>query len=211
MTIQDRNIIWLDLFEFLGYHKKRQLLDMFEKDDDIKASFLSNKNIYGILTEQEIAKMTAMASDEKLDKIIESYNNSNVITITIYDERYPAILKEIATPPLCLYCKGNIQLLDSYCVGVVGSRRSTDYGLVVTEKYTKALVEADVTIVSGMALGVDTIAHKTALENEGKTIAVLAGGFNHIYPVSNINLFKRLIENNLVITENNPNIPPLSY
>ena len=211
MTIRERNIIWLDLFEFLGYHRKRQLLDMFDIDTDIKASFLSNKNIYNILTNEEIDKMTSMSSDEKLDEIIESYSRSGIILITIFDERYPTMLKEISTPPLCLYCKGNIQLLNDYCIGVVGSRRATDYGLVVTGKYVKALTEADVCVVSGMALGVDTIAHKTVLENEGKTIAVLAGGFNHIYPSSNINLFKKLTENNLVITENNPNIPPLAY
>ncbi len=210
MNLQERNIIWLDLFEFLGYHRKRQLLDMFG-NVDIKASFLSDKRIYDILSEQEISKMSALSSDEKLDRVIESYENAGIITITIFDERYPAILKEISTPPLCLYCKGNIQLLDTYCVGVVGSRRATDYGLVVTEKYVKALTEADVCIVSGMALGVDTIAHKTAIENQGKTIAVLAGGFNHIYPTSNIGLFRKLIEDNLVISENNPNIPPLAY
>lgn len=211
MTIQDRNIIWLDLFEFLGYHKKRQLLDLFDKNQDIKVSFLSNKKIYDILTQQEISKMSSLLSDEKLDKEIESYNKDGIVTITINDDRYPALLKEISTPPLCLYCKGNIQLLNTYCVAIVGSRNSTDYGLVVTERYAKALTNADATIVSGMALGIDTIAHKTVLENQGKTIAVLAGGFKHVYPVSNINLFKKLTENNLVITENNPNIPPLAY
>ena len=91
---------------------------------------------------------------------------------------------------------------------MVGSRKVTDYGTVITKQFVKELVDADVTIVSGLASGVDAIAHRTALENTGKTIAVLAGGLNYIYPISNINLAKEMIENNLIISENNPETKP---
>ncbi len=211
MTIDDKNIIWLDLFNFLTYQKKVKILDIFEKHKDIKKTFLSNPKIHEILTETEINKISNMLSDVTLDKKIDEFNNNGIEMITIHDNRYPYILREISSPPLCLYCKGNVQLLNTYCIGVVGSRKPTDYGIVTTKQYVKELVEAGVTIVSGMALGIDTIAHKTALDEQGKTIAVLGGGLYHIYPVSNFALSKELSQDNLIISENTPDTPPLSF
>lgn len=211
MTIDERNILWLDLFEFLTYHKKVKILSVFEKGTDIKKSFLSNIYLKDILTQLEITKMSLLLDDSYLDKEIEKYKNQNINLITIYHSLYPQKLKEIATPPLCLYCKGNVQLLNSLCIGIVGSRKPSEYGLLVTKQYTKSLCENDITVVSGLAIGVDTIAHKTVLEEHGNTIAVLAGGFNHIYPSCNINLSKNIMENNLIITENAPNTVPVAY
>ena len=211
MNIEDKNIIWLDLFAFLTYQKRVKLLNMFDKDKDIKKLFLSQPKIKEILTEQEIAKMTAMLDDEKLDRIIEKYKAENIETITINDDRYPYLLKEIPTPPLCLYCKGNVQLLKTDCVAVVGSRKISEYGIVVTKQYVKAFAKAGLTVVSGLASGVDTIAHRTAVEEEGATIAVLAGGLHKIYPACNYNLAKTLTLNNLIISEHSPDILPLTY
>ena len=211
MTIEDRNIIWLDLFPFLTYQKKKKILELFGKGKDIKSSFLSNKYIREILADDEIAKMSNMLDNQILDRYIEKFNSDNIIIITINDPRYPKLLLEIASPPLCLYCKGNIQLLDSVSIAVVGTRRPTDYGVVTTKQFVKELVQNDVTIVSGMAVGIDTIAHKTALENQGKTIAVLAGGLYHIYPAVNQALARKMIENNLILSENSPNVTPTTY
>ena len=155
--------------------------------------------------------MALCLSEKYLETKINAYNEQHIICITFYDERYPYLLKEIDSPPLCLYCKGNVQLLNTFCIGVVGSRKPSEYGLVVTKQFVKDLISADVTIVSGLASGVDTIAHRTTLENSGKTIAVLAGGFNHIYPATNFSLFKEMSENNLIITEHNPEVKPQSY
>jgi len=211
MTVQDKNILWLDLFEFLTYQKKIKLLEAVGKSIDIRQCFLSNAKIKEILSNEEFNKMALCLHDEYLAIRLKKYEEDNVICITFYNENYPYLLKEIASPPLCLYCKGNIQLLNTVCVGIVGSRKPTDYGVVVTKQYAKELSDADVTIVSGMASGVDTIAHKVVLENQGKTIAVLAGGFNHIYPITNMALFNELTKNNLVVTEHNPTIKPEAY
>ncbi len=211
MTVDDKNILWLDLFEFLTYAKKIKLLETIEKGVDIRQCFLSNAKIRSILSQEEFSKMALCLHEEYLAIRLKNYEVENIVCVTYYDEQYPYLLKEISSPPLCLYCKGNVQLLNTLGIAVVGSRRPTDYGVVVTKQYVKELCEADVTIVSGMASGVDTIAHKQALEHQGKTIAVLAGGFNHIYPASNYSLYKELIKNNLVVTEHNPNVTPESY
>jgi len=211
MTIDDKNILWLDLFDFLSYGKKIKLLSTIKKGECLRTSFLKNKEINEILTTQEYNKMALCLSEEFLMRHINKYEQENVVTITFNNENYPYLLREISTPPLCLYCKGNTQLLDTFCFSIVGTRTPSEYGIVVTKQYAKVLAKSDVTIVSGMATGIDAISHKTAIEENGKTIAVLAGGFNHIYPAVNYNLAKKIIENNLIISEYPPDTKPLGY
>lgn len=211
MIVDDKNILWMDLFEDLSYNKKIKLLKICGIGNDLRKIFLTNHEIKEVLSKEEFNKMALCLHDEFLNIKLKKYEEDGIKTITFYNENYPYLLKEISSPPLCLYCKGNIQLLNTLCVGVVGSRKVTDYGTIVTKQFVKELVDADVTIVSGLASGVDSIAHKTAIENEGKTIAVLAGGLNHIYPYSNVNLAKEMINNNLIVSENNPDVKPLAY
>ena len=122
--------------------------------------------------------------------------------ISINNKDYPKKLKEILNPPEKLYVEGNLKDLDSPCLAVVGSRNCTEYGEKWCKYFVRELVKYGITIVSGMALGIDSIAHKTALKYGGKTIAVLPCGFNNIFPEENINLYKRIIENDgTAITE----------
>ncbi len=211
MTIDDKNIIWLDSFHFLSYQKKQKLLQLFAKGEDLVANFFSNQGVYSVLTTDEFSKIKKAYDPQAFEAQLEKFRSDNIQFVTIYDPNYPTMLKEIDTPPLCLYCRGNLQLLSSYCIGVVGSRRVTDYGVVVTKQYVKKFVDNDITVVSGMASGVDTIAHLTAIENKGKTIAVLAGGLYHIYPASNLGLSKRLAEDNLILSEVYPTIEAQAY
>ncbi len=211
MEVYDKNIVWLDMFPFLSYAKKVKLLSIFAVDKYICDNFTNNARVKDILTEEEILKMSAFLGEDKFDAYISAMEKQNIQLITIHNNNYPATLKDTNEPPLCLYCKGNLALLNTPCVAVVGSRKITDYGIVVTKQYVKELVAANFTIVSGLAAGVDSVAHRTALEEQGNTIAVLAGGLNHIYPASNFNLAKKLTENNLIITENAPDILPLAY
>jgi len=210
MNVNDLNILWLDLFEALTYTKKLKLLNI-SKDVNLRKIFLTNPDVKEILSNEEFNKMALCLQDEYLNRFLNDYKKDNIECITFNDNRYPFLLKEISSPPICLYCKGNLQLLNTNCIAIVGTRKPTEYGIITTKQYAKELADADVTIVSGMASGVDSIAHREVIENNGKTIAVIAGGFNHIYPASNYNLFKQLTENNLVISEYNPNIKPLSY
>lgn len=128
----------------------------------------------------------------------------------IYKEEFPEKLKIIKNSPEKLYAIGNINLIYEKSFAIVGSRKISNYGIENCKKFAKELVLRDIPIVSGMAIGTDTIAHQTALEYNGKTIAVLGSGFKKIYPESNLKLFNNIIENNgLIITEYEENVEPL--
>ena len=211
MTVEERNLLFLDNALELPLVKKKKVLGLFPVEFDIYGKFNEIQDkIKEVLTPYEFAHLQKSAK-QNIDQIIEGYKRDNIQIVTIYDDYYPQILRDIENPPMCLYCKGNIDLLVSNCIAIVGSRKISDYGRVVTAQFTKELVNAGLTIVSGMALGVDTVAHNTALQNQGATIAVLAGGFNHIYPSANFGLYKQIIQNGLVITEYPPNAEPLAY
>lgn len=205
------NLIWLDLFDFLSYMTKYRIIEHIN-GDNIRKNLAKYKTfLLTLIEENKYNKMEILSDDETYQNVIKQYEKENVILLTQEDDAYPVLLKETTNPPLILYCKGNIQLLNSNCLAIVGTRRPTDYGKLETRIFTKKLAENGFTIVSGMCSGIDTIAHEMALQVQGNTIAVLAGGFHHIYPAININLFNRIIENNLVICENRPDVAPQSY
>lgn len=115
---------------------------------------------------------------------------------------FPAFLKNIKKCPKKIWAIGDIKLLNKKAIAIVGSRNSSLYGCQMAESITKDLVKNDIVIVSGMAVGIDYVAHNTCINNGGKTIAVLASGFNNVYPSENIELFNRIIESGgLVISE----------
>lgn len=211
MTIDDKNILWLDVFDFLSYGKKVKLLQAINKGENLREAFFKNQQIKEILTSEEFNILALSLSDEFLNRRITSYEKDNIQIVTFNDQNYPYILKEISSPPLCLYCKGDITLLNSFCFSIVGTRKPTDYGIQVTKQYCKAISEVGVTIVSGLATGIDGISHKTALENNGKTIAVLAGGLNNIYPATNIGLANEIEKKGLLVSEYPPHVKPLAY
>lgn len=126
--------------------------------------------------------------------------NNEIIEIERAD--FPDKLKNIKNAPKKLYAKGNINLLYEKNFVIVGTRRITEYGENNCKFFAKELALRDIPIVSGMALGTDSIAHKTCLENEGKTIAVMGSGFCNIFPKANLSLYQNIIDNDgLVITE----------
>lgn len=120
--------------------------------------------------------------------------------VTMTDARYPALLREIPDPPPFLYVFGH---LDSSImnIAVVGSRNATGYGISTTNRLCRDLASIGMTVVSGMAVGIDTAAHRGALSGHGKTIAVLGSGFDNVYPAENRKLFDDIARNGAVITE----------
>ena len=116
MTIDNKNILWLDLFESLTYNKKLKLLEIVGKGKDIRTEFLHNSKIREVLTNEEFNKMALCLTEAYLENKINEYVANNIQCITFYDDNYPYLLKEIDSPPLCLYCKGNIQLLNTFSI-----------------------------------------------------------------------------------------------
>ena len=130
--------------------------------------------------------------------------------ITIGDERYPRLLKEIDSPPKKLYYKGNWDSsIFENCLAVVGSRRMTTYGKLITSKLVSEVAMAGVTVVSGFMFGIDATAHKAAIDAGGPTIAVMPCGIDIIHPEYQKSLYREILENNgLIISEFEANFPP---
>lgn len=127
--------------------------------------------------------------------------------IGVNNVNYPKKLLGIKNPPKYLYVEGNIELLNTNSISVVGSRNCTSYGKKWCENFVKELAKYNLTIISGLAKGIDALAHKTALNNGGKTIAVLPSGLENIYPKENKNLYYEIIKNGgAVVTEYAPNV-----
>jgi|SRR3989344_805894 len=127
-----------------------------------------------------------------------------VVQIKLGEEDYPKLLSQITDPPQQLYCRGNLDLLNSECVAVVGTRKLTSYGKESAQYITRGLVTAGFTIVSGLAMGIDAVAHQTTLDSDGKTIAVLGGGISdqNIGPKINLPLARKILENKgLLVSE----------
>lgn len=150
-------------------------------------------------------------NEDYLKRVLYALEEQNIDVITIYDENYPKGLKNIYNKPLVLYIKGRIIEDDEFAIAVVGSRKATSYGKWATEKFVKDLVSLDITIVSGLAAGIDSIAHKTALEFNGRTIAVLGNGLDIIYPKSNRELYREIAKNGALVTEYFCGVAPLPY
>src|SRR5580693_1357456 len=121
--------------------------------------------------------------------------------VPISDAAYPARLREIFDPPIVLFARGRLQLLQSILLGVVGTRRPTAYGIAAAQRLGADLAQAGLAIVSGMARGIDTAAHRAALDVGGETIAVFGCGVDLIYPAENRKLASEIAEKGLILSE----------
>jgi DNA processing protein len=139
---------------------------------------------------------TAIAGEE-----VEKACQNNVEIIFKEDEYYPPLLSEIYDPPDFIYVIGNKEILKTEKIAVVGSRKGSSYGWWCLNKILPDLCEAGLTVVSGMAYGIDSMAHKVTLKQRGNTIGINAGGLLHLYPKGNIGLIRQIIENGCVISE----------
>lgn len=163
---------------------------------------LSNSEIMNLVSIRKSTKDKILTNrnDDYLDKINRILDNERLKILTIDDDTYPKRLLNIYDPPKVLYYVGK-DIVEETSIAVVGSRKMTSYGRWATEKIVKELSNIGVTIVSGLALGIDSIAHKTALENKGKTIGVIGNGLDQIYPKRNQDLYRQIPEEGTIISE----------
>lgn len=149
---------------------------------------------------------------KKLDpqNYMESIKDKDIKWMSLFDEDYPKLLFQIYDPPVVFYYKGEILPQDDKAIAIVGTRKMTGYGKTVTEQFTRDLISAGLTIVSGLAWGVDSQAHKSAIDALGRTLAVLGGGLNQIYPPENSMLAQNIVEGHgAVISEFPPDFPSM--
>lgn len=155
------------------------------------------------------AEVSSWKEKARLEEELALCERGGVKIITLLEKEYPQQLLELADPPLCLYVRGTLDVSYVSTLAVVGSRRTTSYGRQMAEFITGAAAYAGWTIVSGLALGIDTVAHRTAINSKGKTVAVLGGGLARIFPQENVPLANEIINSGgAVVSEFPMNFPP---
>lgn len=185
----------------IGSAKMRNLISFFGTPQDVlKAPERQLLQIDGI-DKVNAERIKSGTNEAFVKRQLEYLENTDIRILTYWDEHYPDRLKRIYDPPAFLFVKGDLSLFDTISIGIVGSRTPSEYGKSITEKLGRELVQNGITIISGFARGIDTIAHKSALENNGKTIAVLGNGLNIIYPNENKVLLDGFAKQGLLITE----------
>ncbi|BCY19151.1 MAG: DNA-protecting protein DprA [Chloroflexi bacterium] len=162
------------------------------------------------LTAKIIENLHQVKKQIDLERILANIQKAGIHILTWKDENYPRRLKEIDQPPPVLYTLGELTVQDEWAAAIVGTRRMTGYGRQVTEELTELLAHHGVTVVSGLARGVDASAHQTALKHGGRTIAVLGSGVDRIYPPEHRKLAAEIAENGAVISDYPPGTPPES-
>ncbi|MBF0521206.1 MAG: DNA-protecting protein DprA, partial [Nitrospirae bacterium] len=201
---------WLALsaIKNVGPGTVRKLLTHFKTPENIfKATLTELKAVEGVKSfrAESIKNFNGWDAVELALKKIEQ----NGIKVFCYlDDDYPEMLKVFPDSPPLLFVKGDIVSEDRYAIAIVGTRKLSHYGQKVTEKFTGELVDMGFTIVSGMARGIDTIAHREALKCNGRTIAVLGTGIDIAYPPENLWLMQRIAENGAVVSEFLPGTRP---
>ena len=199
---QEEELHWLALrlVPGLGSRKAGQLIERFRTPQAVFRASASELEAAGVTGSVARSVASGCAFEEAAtqhEKVLEA----GATLIALSDPRYPPRLREIFDPPMVLFARGRVELLGSLMLSVVGTRRPTPYGLAATERLAGDLARAGLTIVSGMARGIDTAAHKGALAAGADTVAVLGCGVDVVYPSENRKLAVELAEKGLLVSE----------
>ena len=199
---KDEELHWLALRMAggLGTRKAGQLLEIFRSPQAIFRASRSELEAAGLSPAVAQSVASGCAFEEAVEQQ-EKVAATGVTLIPIHDSLYPPRLKEIFDPPPMLFARGRVELLQTLMIGVVGTRRPTAYGNAAASRLAKDLAVAGLTIVSGMARGIDTAAHKAVLEAGGDTVAVFGCGVDELYPAENRKLAGQLAETGLLLSE----------
>jgi DNA processing protein len=163
-----------------------------------------NKRLMPILDERALKGLRQKRESVDLTRMMAGFERDGISVVTLMDSTYPRLLREAPGPPPLLFTRGSFSDLDEQAVAIVGTRRMTGYGREMAARIAGDLAQAGVTIVSGLALGVDGVAHRAALEAGGRTIAVLGGGINRIYPSEHRQLAASVSGSGVLLSEYSP-------
>ena len=202
MQAMDKLLSWFCLKSVPGIGNQlfKRLINRFNSPDAVfQASAEELLQVEGISARQ-VGALQNFKTPDSIQRELAQVDQKKIKVTTLTDPAYPALLREIPDPPPYLYVSGNLDGSPRN-IAVVGSRNATEYGISITQKLCADLSALGITIISGMAVGIDTAAHQGALAGRGRTIAVLGSGLNNIYPSENINLFRRISESSAVISE----------
>jgi DNA processing protein len=186
----------------------KRLLDRFQTPEAVFQAPLKELLQIEGLGEKVAREIQKGPVEKKVEKELYLLEEVGGKIITIKDESYPKRLREIYDPPPLLYVRGDLKEEDELAVAIVGSRKTTPYGRWITEKMGQELARHGITIVSGMARGIDSLAHWGALSGGGRTIAILGSGVDVVYPPENRTLYQRIINQGAVLSEFPMSSPP---
>jgi DNA processing protein len=199
--------VGFNLVKGVGPRRLEALLKHF---GDIEAAWNGRATDFAAagLSQKLARKIIRARRQVDLDQIWQTILSSEIEVITWEDRRYPKRLRETDSPPPLLYVRGALQEADEWAVAVVGTRRISAYGRQVAEKIVRYLARNRISVVSGLARGVDTVAHRTALEMGGRTLAVLGCGVDRVYPPENRLLARQILEHGALISDYPVGTPP---
>lgn len=199
-------LLKLKLQKGIGYVKLLKIANQLNEERSIKISDLRELD----LSQKLLDACVRAFRDSELDRLVRQiYQQCQVVGF--FDEAYPQKLRQIYRPPIILFAQGDISLLAKETMTIVGSRYPTNYSERVINRIVPNLIKKEIVIASGLAKGVDSLAHQAALRNQGKTIAVIGNGLNHSYPRQNFDLQREIIQNGVVISEYLPDTPPRPF
>jgi DNA processing protein len=207
----DERAYWIgfNLVKGIGAVRFQSLLDRFGDAESAWNATTEELSQAG-LSEKIIERFCDLKSTLDLEKYWDFIQNQGIRVLTWKDAEYPSHLKEIEQPPPVLYVRGDITLEDNWAVAIVGTRQVTAYGRQVTEELASALVHNGVTVISGLARGVDAVAHNAALKAGGRTFAVLGSGVDKIYPPEHRQMAEKILAQGALISDYAPGTPPES-
>lgn len=213
LSKSDKACLLLPLTEMLGVKKRFEFLSLFDDIGEIFDTYRERReDIIAFTGDKFYEKLCELIETNAVDLLIDECVALGIVPISYTSCRYPDKLKQIFSPPVVIFCKGRVELLDNKSsLGVVGTRRASRYAIDVTKRFCADLSTNGVTIVSGMAKGIDGCAHLSTLDSNGDTIAVFGCGVDRVYPAENRHIYERLIVDGLVVSEYLPKTEPMPY
>lgn len=201
--------MWLTRIEGIGIKKQRALLNIFGCAENIWLAKPYELKVVNCISNVIANKIISSRKTSVIESYKEELYKKDIKFISIRNSNYPSLLREIVDAPTGLYIKGNLPKDNFTKVSIIGSRKCSEYGVNASYKLSKDLGKRNLTIVSGMAKGIDSMAHKGAVDSGGKTIAVLGCGVDVCYPSENRSLYENIIKSGAVISEYPPGTQPI--
>ncbi len=197
-------LVKLSLVSGVGPRIFRRLLDHFGSANEVFSASLRQLSEVAKIGPQTASAIQSAKNDTLVDQVL-SHCSTNSVRILVHgDTEMPPLLTELADAPNVLYIRGSFTAADQIAIGVVGTRHASAYGRSAAELFGRGLARAGVTIVSGLARGIDTFAHRAALEVHGRTIAFLGSSVTDIYPAENEELAAEIAKSGAVVSETPP-------
>ncbi|WP_100403065.1 DNA-processing protein DprA [Bacillus sp. FJAT-42315] len=208
MDLFTKKLIHLQHCPWIGW---KSIYLLLKKDPNLDELYNYSSSYYSSLLNISSPQSSQIIKhlQQPIEPTLQVYESKKISFIPLYSEKYPKLLSYLPQPPWGLYALGDLSLLSfERKLAIVGARKADEYGLQSIQLLMPKLVEHQCVIVSGLAKGIDIFAHKEAMKLSGRTIAVIAGGFQHLYPAENVSFAREMAKTQLILSEYPPNTRP---